>query len=101
MAGLHCSDCVFSSFSFNEHAQKYQGFCSRGYTLAVPHVYKEPDRFFTENINELVPVTDPYGAEYLRKGNVCNRFSKPGDNSKPKTPSGAKGTRQGRKPSRQ
>ena len=40
MAGLHCSDCAFSSFKFNEDAQMYQAYCSRGYLLADPHIHE-------------------------------------------------------------
>lgn len=74
MAGFRCTDCIYSSFSFNEKAQKYQGACSRGYTLADPHVSRRPDMFFAERPSQLVPVVDPLGKEYLRTKNVCERF---------------------------
>lgn len=79
MAGFHCSECIYGSFAINEDTGKYQGSCSRGFTLAVPHVYKEPDMFFANTPDELVPVIDPYGNEYLRQSNVCNHFLRPQD----------------------
>lgn len=74
MAGFRCTDCIFSSFSFNEKAHKYQGACSRGYTLADPHVRRKPDMFFADRTSALVPVVDPYGREYLRTKNICDQF---------------------------
>lgn len=79
MAGFHCTDCIYSSFSMNEHSNRYQGACSRGYTLAVPHVYKKPDMFFADDPRDLVPVVNPYGKEYLRTSNVCRDFTTPVD----------------------
>lgn len=74
MSGYHCSDCIFASFTQNEHTGLYQGACARGYTLADPHVSKRPDMFFCDRKEGLVPVIDPYGKEYLRTKNVCERF---------------------------
>ncbi len=74
--GLHCADCVYSSFSLNEEAGLYQGSCSRGYTLANPHV-DGLEGHFAERPEELVPTVDPFGNEYLRTSNVCERFSLP------------------------
>ena len=79
MAGFHCSECIFSSFTTNEETGMFQGSCRRGFTLAVPHVYKEPDMFFANSIDELVPVIDPFGNEYLRRSNVCDHFLRPQD----------------------
>ena len=79
MAGFHCSECIFSSFTTNEETGMFQGSCSRGFTLAVPHVYKEPDMFFANSIDELVPVIDPFGNEYLRRSNVCDHCLRPQD----------------------
>ncbi len=76
MAGLRCADCVFSEFTVNEATGRYQGTCSRGYTLADPHVRAKPDMFFVEKPDQVVPVIDPFGAEYLRTSNVCDQFSK-------------------------
>ena len=75
--GLHCTDCLYGSFSFNEEYGKYQGSCSRGYTLADPHLTKDPERRFADHPSKLVPVVDPYGAEYLRTDNICKRFVRP------------------------
>lgn len=74
MTGLHCSDCIYSTFILNEKTQMYQAKCSRGFTLADPHVHTEPERFFCERADGLVPVVDPFGKEYLRTSNVCGRF---------------------------
>ena len=74
-AGLRCADCAFSEFILNEESGKFEGTCSRGYTLADPHVHVSPDRFFAKNPRALGPVTDPYGREYLRTRNICTRFA--------------------------
>ena len=74
-AGLRCADCAFSEFVLNEESGMFVGTCSRGYTLADPHVHVSPDRFFAKNPRALVPVTDPYGREYLRTRNICTRFT--------------------------
>ena len=79
MAGFHCTECIYGSFAINKETGMYQGSCSRGYTLAVPHVYKEPDMFFANNPDDLVPVVDPYGKQYLRRSNVCDHFLRPKD----------------------
>ena len=73
--GLRCADCAFSEFVLNEESGMFVGTCSRGYTLADPHVHVSPDRFFAKNPRALVPVTDPYGREYLRTRNICTRFA--------------------------
>ncbi|MBP3884443.1 MAG: hypothetical protein J6D54_05845 [Olsenella sp.] len=77
MYGLHCTDCVYGEFSYNEECGKYQGTCSRGYTLADPHVLEEPDMYFADSPEGLVPVIDPFGAEYLRTDNICQQFVRP------------------------
>lgn len=74
-AGLRCADCAFSEFVLNEESGMFEGACARGYTLADPHVHVSPDRFFAKNPRALVPVTDPYGREYLRTRNICTRFA--------------------------
>ena len=74
MAGLHCSDCVFAEFSLNERTGMYQGTCSRGFTLADPRVHHEPEMYFAAREDGLVPVRDPFGREYLRTKNICDRF---------------------------
>lgn len=77
--GLHCSDCAFSSFSVQEGSGLYQGSCSRGYTLTNPHVTGTgADAHFAESPEGLVPTVDPFGVEYLRSSNVCERFQLPG-----------------------
>ena len=86
MTGLHCSDCIYSTFIFNEKMQKYQATCSRGYTLADPRVHTDPERFFSARIDGLVPVTDPYDKEYLRTSNVCDRFQSPSNFVPPERP---------------
>lgn len=74
--GFHCTDCAYASFSLNEHTGCYQGACSRGYTLCDPKVRMDPERRFAERPEQLVPVIDPFGGEYLRTSNVCERFLK-------------------------
>ena len=75
---LHCADCVYASFAFHEEAGLYQGSCSRGYTLANPHAEKSDlESHFAEKPEDLVPTVDPFGNEYLRTSNVCERFSLP------------------------
>ena len=77
--GFHCSDCVYASFAFHEESGLYQGSCSRGYTLANPHVSTSPENYFAASPRELVPTVDPFGEEYLRTSNVCERFIRPQD----------------------
>ena len=77
--GLHCSDCIFSNFSYNEEWGRYQGSCSRGYTLADPHETRDPDMYFAKSPRDLVPLTDPWGREYLRTDNICKQFLRPTD----------------------
>lgn len=73
--GLHCTDCVYSSFSANEGSGLFQGACSRGFTLADPRSGEGPGRRFAAQPRDLVPVCDSFGKEYLRKSCVCERFS--------------------------
>lgn len=80
--GYHCSDCVYASFSIQEGSDLYQGACSRGYTLTNPHVEKSPENHFAESPDQLVPTIDPFGEEYLRTSNVCERFLRPADAAK-------------------
>ena len=76
--GLHCSDCAYSSFELHEDAGMYQGSCSRGYTLTNPHVAEGGvEAHFAASPSELVPTVDPFGNEYLRTSNVCERFFLP------------------------
>ena len=89
--GLHCSDCIFGEFSFNEEWGKYQGQCSRGYVLGDPHEHRKPDMFFAERPNQLVPLIDPFGREYLRTDNICKQFLRPTDGTVRK--SGRRGSR--------
>ncbi len=77
--GFHCTDCVFSEFTLSEKTGAYQGSCSRGYTLTDPHVYESPADHFADDPVKLVPTVDPFGKEYLRKSNVCERFVSPKD----------------------
>lgn len=79
--GFHCTDCLYSAFALNEESGLYQGACSRGYTLANPHVHVSPESHFAERPEDLVPAVDPYGAEYLRTSNVCGEFRRPHDAS--------------------
>lgn len=74
--GFHCTDCVYSEFLLNRHTGRYQGQCSRGYTLCDPKVRTQPQNRFAEKPEQLVPVIDPFGNEYLRTSNVCERFLK-------------------------
>ena len=77
--GFHCEDCVFGSFVLHESSGLYQGSCSRGYTLTNPHVHQSPEDHFAESPRDLVPTVDPFGEEYLRTSNVCERFCRPQD----------------------
>lgn len=77
--GFHCSDCVFGSFTYHEDIEKYQGACSRGYTLTDPHVRTMPENRFSEGADAFVPTIDPFGREYLRISNVCEHFLRPQD----------------------
>lgn len=77
--GFHCVDCVFGTFTLHEESGMYQGSCSRGYTLANPHVHTSPEDHFAESPRDLVPTVDPFGEEYLRTSNVCERFCRPQD----------------------
>lgn len=77
--GLHCSDCAYATFTLHEESGLYQGACSRGYTLTNPHVRTSPEDHFAESPDGLVPTVDPFGAEYLRTSNVCERFLLPRD----------------------
>lgn len=77
--GFHCTDCVFSEFTKSEKNGTYQGFCSRGYTLTDPHVRESPANHFADDPSRLVPTIDPFGKEYLRKSNICERFVSPND----------------------
>lgn len=56
----------------------YQGTCSRGYTLENPHASEHGvESHFASEPEGLVPTIDPFGAEYLRSSNVCERFQLP------------------------
>ena len=79
--GFHCTDCVFATFAKNEKLDRWQGACSRGYTLTDPHVLESPENHFAEKPEQLVPTVDPLGEEYLRTSNVCKRFLRPQDAS--------------------
>ncbi len=79
--GFHCSDCVYSSFVFQEETRTYQGACSRGYTLTDPRVHQSPKNRFVVRPDQLVPTIDPFGNEYLRTSNVCHQFLRPQDAS--------------------
>jgi hypothetical protein len=74
---FHCTDCVFATFTPSEAGGTYQGACSRGYTLTDPHVSQSPQNHFAEDPEKLVPTVDPFGKEYLRTSNVCERFVSP------------------------
>lgn len=77
--GLHCTDCVFAEFTLNQKTGAYQGSCSRGYTLTNPHESTSPANHFASDPALLVPTIDPFGKEYLRTSNVCERFIRPQD----------------------
>ena len=77
--GFHCADCVYASFSLHKESGLYQGSCSRGYTLTNPHVYTSPEDHFAASPGELVPSIGPFGNEYLRTSNVCEKFLRPQD----------------------
>ena len=74
MGGLHCSDCEFCSFCFNDTVGMYQAACARGYTLADPHIHHDIEQHFAKSVDAFVPLVDPFGREYLRKTNVCDEF---------------------------
>ena len=44
-----------------------------------PHVHTSPENHFAAETRELVPTVDPFGEEYLRTSNVCERFLRPQD----------------------
>ena len=71
----HCTDCIFSKFEKCDKNNSYQGSCSRGYTLTDPFLSEAPANHFAADPEALVPTTDPFGKEYLRKARICERFS--------------------------
>lgn len=71
---LHCTDCVFGSFEQNEKTGRWRGVCKRGYVLANPHDLRGPDLYFADTADELVPITDPLGKEYLRTKDICDKY---------------------------
>lgn len=73
--GHHCTDCVFGTFSLSEKTGKYQGACSRGYTLTDPKITAAPENRLADVPERLVPTVDPFGKEYLRTSNVCELFT--------------------------
>lgn len=75
--GRHCTDCVFGTFALSEKTGKYQGACSRGYTLTDPKVTRSPDNRLADDPSSLVPTVDPLGKDYLRTSNVCEHFTSP------------------------
>lgn len=77
--GFHCTDCVYATFTYLEDAGMYQGSCSRGFTLTNAHVHSGLESHFGKSPDDLVPTVDPFGAEYLRTSNVCDRFLRPHD----------------------
>lgn len=77
--GFHCSDCVYATFTYLEEAEMYQGACSRGYTLTNAHLPHGLEAHFGHAPEDLVPTVDPFGKEYLRTSNVCERFLRPQD----------------------
>ena len=77
--GFRCVDCVFGTFTQHEESGRYQGACSRGYTLANPHIRTSPENHFADDPAELVPTVDPFGKEYLRTSYVCEKFCRPQD----------------------
>lgn len=77
--GFHCSDCVYATFTYLEEAGMYQGSCSRGYTLTNAHLHGGLESHFGSAPKDLVPTVDPFGKEYLRTSNVCERFLRPQD----------------------
>ena len=74
MSMLRCTVCEFASFEQNKETGRWRGTCRRGYTLANPKVFHGADRFFTDSPDELVPVTDPRGREYLRTKDICDKY---------------------------
>lgn len=77
MAGLHCTDCIFGTFSQHPTTKLWQGSCSKGYTLTNPRVTTTPEKNFAKVPSILVPTVDPYGKRYLREDNVCKQFMRP------------------------
>lgn len=76
MAGLHCTDCLFSRISLSEKNGEYYGVCTKGYTLnsRYPHECELPS--FAQLPESLYPTVDPYGKRYLGKNWVCPDFRK-------------------------
>lgn len=76
--GFHCSDCVFATITRHKDSGRYQGSCSRGYTLSDPRA-RGPESHFVDAPDKLVPTVTPLGTEYLRTSNVCESFLRPQD----------------------
>jgi len=74
MGMLHCTDCIYGSFEQNPKTGRWRGTCERRYTLADPHVYPDPGGYFADDPTKLVPMVDPWGKEYLRTSDICNRY---------------------------
>lgn len=71
---LHCTDCEFGQFDRNSDTGRWRGTCLRGYVLANAHIPHGPDHYFADNPEELVPVIDPQGREYLRTRAICDKY---------------------------
>ncbi|MGI6755631.1 MAG: hypothetical protein ACOX4F_06465 [Atopobiaceae bacterium] len=76
MAGLHCSDCVFSNIIKSEKNGEYYGSCGKGYTLTNRHPHECELPNFALEPESLHPSVDPYGKLYLGTSWVCPSFSK-------------------------
>ena len=75
MAGLHCSDCVFSSIEKSAKNGEYFGTCAKGYTLTNRHPHECELASFALEADSLFPSVDPYGKPYLGRSWVCPSFS--------------------------
>ena len=74
--GRHCTDCVFGTFALSEKTGKYQGACSRGYTLTDPKVTRSPDNRLVDDPSSLVPTVDPLGKDDLRTSHGCAHWTR-------------------------
>ena len=82
MAGLHCTDCLFSHITKSKQNDEYYGSCTKGYTLTsrYPHECELPS--FAKLPESLYPTVDPYGKRYLGTDWICPQFRKNSDGTR-------------------
>lgn len=79
MAGLHCTDCLFSNIAISKKNGEYYGSCTRGYTLTNRHPHECELPSFAKEPESLYPTVDPYGKPYFGNDWVCTQFHKRGE----------------------